>query len=127
LTSSPAAPRRRRVIPSSGSLPLLFGVAVGLYAAWLDSNNEASDGNWTAVIGVVSGAVTAVVCQVLGRVRHSMALVPRAAAFGAVLGCVLGFLFSLSGWSPLKASVGGLIAGAAMGAASYYVFHTREE
>jgi hypothetical protein len=122
------APRHGRPSRRTGtSLPLLFGVAVGLYAAWLDSDNQPADSGRTAVVGVVSGAVTAVVCYVLGRVQAALPRELRAAAHGAVCGCALGYLFSLSGWTALKASAGGLVVGLAMSAAFFYVFYTRED
>jgi hypothetical protein len=68
-----------------------------------------------------------VVCYVLGRVRASLSRELRAAAYGAVCGCALGYLFGLSGWTAPKASVGGLLVGLAMTAASFYVFYTHED
>jgi hypothetical protein len=125
-----AAPAPRHARPSHRtrtSLPLLFGLAVGLYAAWLDSDNQPADSGRTATIGVVAGAVTAVACYVLGRVQAALPREPRAGAYGAVCGCALGYLFGLSGWTALKASIGGLIVGLAMAAASFYVFYTHED
>jgi hypothetical protein len=133
--NAPAAPRPRHrtsswPLPLFWLLPLLFGVAVGLYAAWLDSDNQPADSGRTAVVGVVSGAVVAVLCYLLGRGQAALPHELRAAAYGAVCGCALGYLFSLSGWTALKASAGGLIAGLVMTAASFYVFyvfHTHED
>src|SRR5262245_50476372 len=122
------APRHARPSGRSGALvPLLLGVATGLYAAWLDSNNQPADSGRTAVIGGVSGAVAAVACYILGRVQAALPRELRAAAYGVVCGCALGYLFSLSGWTVLKASVGGLVAGLATAATSFYVFYTHED
>jgi threonine/homoserine/homoserine lactone efflux protein len=116
----PAHPHR-----SAWSIPLLLSVALGAYAAFLE-HTSGSSAVKAAVVGLVAGAVTAVVCFAVGRARSAMGRELRAATYGAVFGSAMGFLLSLSGWTVLKASLVGMSLGLGMLAIAFYVFYTRE-
>jgi hypothetical protein len=122
-----AAPATRAPIRTSAwTIPLMLGVVYGGYAAFIAGNNGASTTRMT-LIAVVGCLGLAVVCFVVGALRARLTREPRAAAFGVIFGCAMGYLLSLSGYSLLKASLVGLGLGLAMAAVSFYWFYGHEE
>jgi hypothetical protein len=109
----------------SWALPLTLGVVYGFYVAFI----RQGDGDLTGgqvVLGVVSGLALAALAFVLGRFQRSLPREMRAGAYATLCGVAMGFLYSQSGESVLKSSGIGLSLSAAMFAAAFYLFYTRE-
>ncbi|MCT2589402.1 hypothetical protein LHJ74_05565 [Streptomyces sp. N2-109] len=117
-----AHPRHRTAF---WTLSLLIGVAFGMYA-WFLSRAEDFTAKAT-VTGLVSGAAALLICLAIGKWQFALGHEPRALAYGAALGAGTGYLYSLSGGSPLTSVVLGLVLGSGMGAAAFYFFHTHED
>ncbi|WP_329615245.1 hypothetical protein OG244_20870 [Streptomyces brevispora] len=107
------------------ALPVTLGVILGWYATSIVRGGGVLTGGQLA-LGLISGAVLAVLCFGLGRMQKRLPRELRAAAYGALLGGSIGFLYSLSGKSVLAASVLGLLTGVGMLLAAFYVFYTHE-
>ncbi|ARZ69604.1 hypothetical protein M1P56_01915 [Streptomyces sp. HU2014] len=106
-------------------VPIAGGVVLGLYATYLASQNGFSTlGYW--MMGLAVAVVSMGIGYVLIRQRNRMVAEVRAAAFGTLFGCCMGFLHSLGGGTVLRASEIGLLLGLGMGLASYYVFYWHE-
>ncbi len=107
------------------AVPVAGAFVLGLYTVFL-----AHDNGWTQGMGWLLGLVAALVTGGLGHVlirqRHTMITEVRAAAFGALFGISMGFLYSLTDVSVLRASGVGLSLGLAMGVVAYYVFYAHE-
>ncbi|MEW2175466.1 hypothetical protein AB0890_03910 [Streptomyces sp. NPDC005406] len=110
----------------SWAVPVTLGVILGWYATSIVRGGGVLTGTQLA-LGLVSGAVLAALCFGLGRVQKHLPVGLRAAAYGALSGGSIGFLYSLSGKSVLAASVLGLLIGAGMLLAAFYFFYTRED
>lgn len=98
---------------------------LGWYATSIVRDGGVLTGGQLA-LGLISGAVLAVLCFGLGRMQKRLPRELRAAAYGALFGGSIGFLYSLSGKSVLAASVLGLLTGVGMLLAAFYVFYTHE-
>ncbi|MFE0043156.1 hypothetical protein [Streptomyces albireticuli] len=107
------------------NVPVAGGIVLGLYATYLASQNGFSTlGYW--MLGLAVAVVSMGLGYVLIRQRHRMTTEVRSAAYGALFGCSMGFLYSLGGGTALRASEIGLLLGLGMGLASYYVFYWHE-
>ncbi|MFI1255748.1 hypothetical protein ACH4U6_18490 [Streptomyces netropsis] len=114
-----------RTSRSAWAVPVTGGVVLGLYTVFLADDNGASTlSAW--MTGLVAGLVAMGAGYVLIKERARMIAEVRAAAFGALLGISLGFLYSLTQVSVLRASLFGFFLGGAMAVASYYVFYMHE-
>ncbi|THA36453.1 hypothetical protein E6R18_00025 [Streptomyces sp. A1277] len=109
----------------SWAVPVTLGVIFGCYATAIVRSGGVLTGPLLA-LGLVSGAVLAVLCFGLGRIQDRLPRELRAAAYGVLAGGSIGFLYSLSGASILRASVIGLIIGLGALLAAFYHFYTRE-
>ncbi|MFC8532715.1 hypothetical protein ACFUJY_01960 [Streptomyces sp. NPDC057249] len=119
-----ATPARHRPV-LSWAIPAALGLIMGCYATAIVRGGGVLTGTRLA-LGLVSGAVLAVLCFGLGRMQNRLPRELRAAAYGVLTGGSIGFLYSLSGASILSASVIGLILGLGGLLAAYYYFYTRE-
>ncbi|MGC4947403.1 hypothetical protein ACLQ2N_14565 [Streptomyces sp. DT224] len=119
-----ATPARHRPV-LSWAIPAALGLIMGCYATAIVRGGGVLTGTRLA-LGLVSGAVLAVLCFGLGRIQNRLPRELRAAAYGVLTGGSIGFLYSLSGASILSASVIGLILGLGGLLAAYYYFYTRE-
>ncbi|NUK10457.1 hypothetical protein HRW18_21215 [Streptomyces lunaelactis] len=109
----------------SWALPVTLGVAYGIYVVAIDRGAKGfTSGQF--VLGVVSGLVLAALAFALGRIQQALPRELRSAAYAALCGVAIGFLYSLTGESVLKSAGMGVIFAAVMFAASFYVFYTRE-
>jgi hypothetical protein len=117
--------RPRHLSPLLMAVPLVVGISYGSYAAYLqrDGGPATFEQLWLALI---SGAGIAVLTLLLGRFQHALRRELRAGAYGALVGGALGFLYSLSESSPLRASGMGFGVGLATVLATYYMFYMRE-
>ncbi|WP_406452064.1 hypothetical protein OG782_17685 [Streptomyces sp. NBC_00876] len=118
--------RAQRPSMLSWAVPVTLGVILGWYATSIVRGGGVLTGTQLA-LGLISGAVLAALCFVLGRMQNRLPRELRAAAYGALFGGSVGFLYSLSGKSVLAASVLGLLTGAGMLIAAFYVFYTHED
>lgn len=110
---------------ASWAVPVAAGTAYGAYAWFL-----ARDERFTteaAVVGLVAGAVVAVICFALARLRKALVREVRAAAYGALLGCGIGYLNSLTGPSVLWSSVLGLGIAAGVTPSAFYFIYMHED
>ncbi|MEV4437575.1 hypothetical protein AB0K09_00935 [Streptomyces sp. NPDC049577] len=106
-------------------IPVVGGVAFGLYTVFLSGENGASAGHaWLE--GLVAALVTGGLGHVLIRERHRMIAEVAAIANGALFGAAMGFLYSLSDVSVLRAGSIGLLLGACLAVACYYVFYNHD-
>ncbi|MEU8696485.1 hypothetical protein AB0C61_02175 [Streptomyces sp. NPDC048680] len=118
--------RARHHSTLSWALPVTLGVILGWYATSIVRGGGVLTGGQLA-LGLISGAVLAALCFGLGRMQKRLPAVPAAAAYGALFGGSIGFLYSLSGKSVLAASVLGLLTGVGMLLAAFYVFYTHKD
>ncbi|MGP4004138.1 hypothetical protein [Streptomyces sp. 8N706] len=109
---------------TSLGVPLMLGIAFGLYVAFLESNNGASNTR-IIVASLVGGAACAALCFAIGVTQHRMSRETRSAAYGAIFGGALGYMLSVSGQTALEASLVGLTLGVSMAAVTFYVRYTR--
>ncbi|MFG2193181.1 hypothetical protein [Streptomyces sp. NPDC048639] len=123
--STPALPAGRHHSKAFVGVPLVLGICYGLYAAFLTSNNGASNTR-IMVESFVGGAVVAVLCFAVAAVQSRLPRELRGAAYGVLFGCAMGYLLSLSDETWLKSVFLGLFLGAAMGVIVFYVRYTRE-
>ncbi|MER7877142.1 hypothetical protein ABTY63_26855 [Streptomyces solisilvae] len=111
---------------ASWGVPVVLAV---LYGGWVMfvAHNQGSTIPASAVYGVVSAVVVGVLSYAFGRLTPGLMPEIRAILYGALLGCAMGFLHSVSGGSVYRSAGIGLGMGVAMAAVSFYVFHIREE
>ncbi|MER7947508.1 hypothetical protein ABTY59_08990 [Streptomyces sp. NPDC096079] len=126
MAAHAAVPTGRRISLHGWGAPVTIGVLYGLYAA-----TNARHGGPTTLgqlwLGLASAIVLAVAIYALRHYGHVLPREPRAAAWGALVGIAVGFLYSLAGASVLSSSGLGLMSGAVSGAAAYYLFYTHED
>ncbi|OII66410.1 MULTISPECIES: hypothetical protein [unclassified Streptomyces] len=128
--AAPARHRRARRLTEGRNtlrwaLPATLGFFYGLYAGFLHRGAGPTD--WGDVAyGLVSGLVFGVLCFVLGLYQRALPRELRGAAYGALAGVGIGWLFNLSGGSVLASSGLGLGVGAAVGLAAFYLLYTHE-
>ncbi|MFF4181861.1 hypothetical protein ACFYZ9_01610 [Streptomyces sp. NPDC001691] len=126
--SVPAPSRRTAHHPSRALLavPVVLGVAYGIYAAVIQRGGGALTGG-QIVLGVVSGLVLMALGMGLLSIQSALPRELRAAAYGTLFGSGMGFLYSLAGHSVFRSSGIGAIFGGAMFLVSFYVFYTHED
>ncbi|MCM2417408.1 hypothetical protein [Streptomyces sp. RKAG293] len=107
------------------ALPVTLGVIYGVWAAFIARGGEGLTAGDIG-LGVVAGFAVAVLCFLLGRTQKALPRELRAAAYGTLAGCSVGFLHSLTDESILRCVGMGIGFGAAAAAASYYIFYTHE-
>lgn len=119
-------PARRPRSALAWALPLTLGVIFGFWAFFIRRDGGETTGGqiW---LGVATGVALAVLCYVLGRVRHALPRELRAAAFGALTAILIGFLYSLNDHSVLSSTIIGLVVGAGMFCTAFYIYYTRED
>ncbi|WP_351228047.1 hypothetical protein [Streptomyces sp. NPDC002133] len=108
------------------ALPLGIGVIYGFYTSFMTREAGASVGA-QLVIGFVSGLVLAGLCFALGRFQQSLPRELRAAAYAALTGIAVGYLYSLSGRSILTVTVLALVLAAATFCVTFYYLYTHED
>ncbi|WP_411077329.1 hypothetical protein [Streptomyces sp. cmx-10-25] len=127
MAAHAAVPARRRHVSTHGwAGPIVIGVLYGLYA-----ETNARDGGPLALsqlwIGLVSAVVLAVAIHTLRRHDRALPRVPRAAAWGALVGVSLGYAYSLTDASVLSSSGLGLVSALVTAVCAHYFFYTHED
>ncbi|WP_369145208.1 hypothetical protein [Streptomyces sp. R44] len=126
MAAHAAAPTRRRISTHGWGLPVTVGVLYGLYAEVNARGGGAL--SWGQFwLGLVSAIVLAVALYALRRYGHTLPREARGAAWGALCGIAVGFLYSLTGASIYSSTVLGLVVGGVSGGAAFYLFYTHED
>ncbi|MFI8824335.1 hypothetical protein [Streptomyces sp. NPDC053431] len=126
MAAHAAVPARRHFRTHGWGLPVTLGIAYGLYAPTNARQGGAT--SWGQFwLGVISGVVLAVAVYAMRRYGRLLRRELRAAAWGALAGIAIGFLYSLTGASIYSSTLLGLIVAACTGAAAYYLFYTHED
>ncbi|MFE7775436.1 hypothetical protein ACFU5O_16350 [Streptomyces sp. NPDC057445] len=108
------------------ALPLAIGVIYGFYTSFMAREASEPVGG-QLVIGFVSGAVLAGLCFALGRFQEALPRELRAAAYAALMGISVGYLYSLSGRSILTVIALALVLAVSTFLVTFYVFYTHED
>ncbi|MEU9293690.1 hypothetical protein [Streptomyces sp. NPDC048266] len=126
MAAHAAVPARRRISTHGWGFPVTIGVLYGLWAPTV-----ARQGGPVTLgqlwLGLISAAVLAVGVHTLHRHGRALPRELRAAAWGALSGIAVGFLFSLSGASVLSSSGLGLVVAGLNTAGAFYAFYTHED
>ncbi|MFJ5710060.1 MULTISPECIES: hypothetical protein [unclassified Streptomyces] len=126
MAAHAAVPARRPVNLHGAVLPAVIGIAYGLYASTVSRHGGAL--TWGQLwLGLISALLLAGGVYALRTYGRALPRELRAAAWGALAGGAIGFLYSLSGSSVLSASVLGLIVAAGVGGGAFYLFYTHED
>ncbi|MER5201694.1 hypothetical protein [Streptomyces sp. NPDC002825] len=126
MAAHAAAPTRRRISTHGWGLPVTIGVLYGLWAPVIARDGGAL--SWGQFwLGLISAVVLAGALYGLHRYQHVLPREARGTAWGALAGIAVGFLFSLSDASIYSSVLLGLIVGACVGVAAYYLFYTHED
>lgn len=125
-TRSRPGSRARRPTTLSWALPVTLGVILGWWATSIVRGGGVLTGTQLA-LGLVSGAVFAVLCYGLGRMQKSLPSHIAAGGYAVLAGGGIGFLYSLSEKSTVLAScVLGLVVGAGMFVTAFYSLYMQE-
>ncbi|MCS0635276.1 hypothetical protein NX801_06320 [Streptomyces sp. LP05-1] len=135
-THAPSAGRHRRALrPAPRTRPggrnavvlsLALAVFYGFYAQFIDRSGDGPVTGGQVVLGVASAVVFGALALTLVGVRHRLPRELRAAAYGALTGVALGWLYSLTRASVLSAVVLSVIVTLATTVAVFYVIYTHE-
>ncbi|WP_338677817.1 hypothetical protein V1460_36130 [Streptomyces sp. SCSIO 30461] len=126
MAAHAAVPARHHHSTLGWALPLTLGVAYGFYTSFMAREAGESVGG-QLVIGFVSGAVFAALCFLLGRYQSALPRELRAAAYAALVGISVGYLYSLSGRSVLTVTVLSLALAVGTLIVTFYFFYTHED
>ncbi|MEU6081401.1 hypothetical protein [Streptomyces sp. NPDC047108] len=121
----PALPSGRRRSRAFVGVPLVLGICYGLYAAFLTSNNGASNER-IMIESFVGGAVVVVLCLGIAVLQRRLMPEMRGALYGVVFGCAMGYLVALSDMTWLKSVFIGLFCGAGMAATVFWIRYTHQ-
>lgn len=131
--SAPAHRRHRPRLPAaplhasaSWAVPVALGVLSGGYAIFI-GHNQGMPLPSATLLGLATAVVVGAACYLVGRLQGRMLPEVRAGLYGTLLGCVIGFLYCLSGAAVGRASGVGLGVALSTGAVSFYVFHARSD
>ncbi|MEU9861807.1 hypothetical protein AB0D99_13085 [Streptomyces sp. NPDC047971] len=126
MAAHAAVPTRQPLSTHGWGVPVTLGFAYGFWAAAIQRSGGII--TWNQVgLGLASGILLAVGVYALNQWGHVLPVELRAAAWAVLMGCAVGFLYSLSDNSVLSASGLGLVAAAVTGVASFYLFYTHED
>ncbi|MGW7572428.1 hypothetical protein [Streptomyces sp. NPDC054765] len=114
---------RARHIPPTVSLPIITALAFGCFTIFR-THTDGTKGGPAMLYGLAGAVVTGALGLVVAHFQSSMITETRAAAYGTLFGCALGWVYSLGGEAILKSSAFGLTMGAVMFVAALYVFRT---
>ncbi|MFJ5102289.1 hypothetical protein [Streptomyces sp. NPDC088554] len=117
--------RGHRLSPLALGSLLLLGIGYGGYTSAIARSGGAATYRQLA-LALISGAVLAALTFALVRVQHSLIREVRAAAWGTLTGCAVGFLYSLTGQSVLLSTGIGLVLGVSAFLVLFYLYYTRE-
>ncbi|MEU5720133.1 hypothetical protein AB0G71_31055 [Streptomyces sp. NPDC020403] len=120
------SPARHGHTPLAWAVPITLGVILGFWAFFIrrDGGTTTSGQIW---LGVVSGVAFAALCFALGRVQRALPRELSSAAYGALSGGAIGFLYSLHDNSVLASTTLGLVIAAGVTCMAYYVIYTHME
>jgi hypothetical protein len=121
----PPGSRSHRTPPMAGALSVLVGIGYGAYTSFIArSGGPATFGQlWLAL---ASGVGMIVAIRVLLRFKSALSRELRAAAWGVLAGGSIGFLFSLTNESVLRAAAVGVAIFLGTTFATHYVYYTQE-
>ncbi|MDT9691021.1 hypothetical protein Q5762_22260 [Streptomyces sp. P9(2023)] len=125
MAAHAAVPTRRHLSTHGWGLPVTLGLAYGIYAAAIQRSGGVI--TWgQVVLGLVSGIVLAGAVYALRQWGGVLPRELRAAAWAALAGGAVGFLFSLSDASVLSGAILGLVVAAGTFVTAFYLFYTHE-
>ncbi|MFI0814896.1 hypothetical protein ACH4TX_05775 [Streptomyces sp. NPDC021098] len=131
--SAPAHRRHRPHLPAvplhasaSWAVPVVLGVLSGGYAIFIGRNQGMTLPSAT-LLGVAAAIVVGAACYLVGRFQGRLLPEVRAGLYGTLLGCVIGFLYCLSGAAVGRATGVGLGVALSTAAVSFYVFHAHSD
>ncbi|MFG3347638.1 hypothetical protein ACGF1Z_21530 [Streptomyces sp. NPDC048018] len=126
MAAHAAVPARRHFSTHGWGIPVTLGIAYALYAG--TNARQGGPTTWGDFwVGLISGVVVAVAVWTLHRFGRHLRREVRAAAWGALAGIAIGFLYSLTGASVYSSTLLGLIVAAVNGGAAFYLFFTHED
>ncbi|MCP9208586.1 hypothetical protein [Streptomyces cucumeris] len=111
---------------ASWMVPVVLGILIGGWAIFID-HNQGSSIPAAFILGIVAAIVFGAVCYGIGTIQSKLLPELRAALYGGVFGCAIGFLYNISGASNYRSSGLGLGVGLAMAVAAFYVFHAHDD
>ncbi|MET9430881.1 MULTISPECIES: hypothetical protein [unclassified Streptomyces] len=117
--------RTRARTRTGWKLPVVLGFLFALYAQHIERDGRSITFG-IAMLGLVSGVVFGGLYYLLRRTQASLPRELRAAAYGALAGLGVGWLYSLSGASVLTAAGVSLVVAAGAGCVAFYAFYTHE-
>ncbi|MFG2651751.1 hypothetical protein [Streptomyces sp. NPDC048436] len=120
-------PRVRGGSHVTGIAPVavVLGLVYGLWAAQISRDAGPVTG-WNVLLGVVTGVVFAAVFLGLWQTAHRLPRELRAASWATFAGISFGYLYSLTGATVLRSTIMALAVAAAVFAATFYRYYTRE-
>ncbi|MCF3146111.1 hypothetical protein [Streptomyces platensis] len=131
-TDAPALPRasgmagmkeRAGQIPATVTLPIITALAFGCFIIFR-THTAGIKGGPAMLYGLAGAVVSGVLGLLVAHFQSTLITETRAAAYGALFGCSMGWVYSLGGEAILKSCAFGLTMGAVMFVASLYVFRT---
>ncbi|MFJ3584614.1 hypothetical protein ACIPPS_20635 [Streptomyces sp. NPDC090127] len=125
MATHAATPTRRHIHTHGWGLPVTLGLAYGIYAAAVQRSGGVI--TWgQVVLGLVAGVVLAGAVYAVRQFGHVLPRELHAAAWAALAGCAVGFLFSLSDASILSGVILGLVVAAGTLVTAFYLLYTHE-
>ncbi|MFE1171517.1 hypothetical protein [Streptomyces sp. NPDC058773] len=112
-----------RRIPATVTLPVITALAFGCFIIFR-THTAGIKGGPAMLYGLAGAVVSGALGLLVAHFQSSMITETRAASYGTLFGCAMGWVYSLGGEAILKSCAFGLTMGAVMFVASLYLFRT---
>ncbi|MFG2095375.1 hypothetical protein [Streptomyces sp. NPDC048612] len=114
---------RARHIPATVSLPVITALAFGCFIIFR-THTAGIKGGPAMLYGLSGAVVSGALGLIVVHFQSTLITETRAAAYGTLFGCSMGWVYSLGGEAILKSCAFGFTMGAVMFVAALYVFRT---
>ncbi|MFE6739092.1 hypothetical protein [Streptomyces tubercidicus] len=114
---------RAKHIPATVTLPIITALAFGCFIIFR-THTAGIKGGPAMLYGLAGAVVSGALGLVVAHFQSTLITETRAAAYGVLFGCSLGWVYSLGGEAILKSCAFGFTMGAVMFVAALYVFRT---